>query len=164
MYNYKKVTTHFPINGISDFLTKLDLPLETVDNSFKKLLKSFGIEDLKLNEFSFNLNDGFPKIELSEDNNFYIAKFLVPGLKKDQIKISIEEDKLHFEMEKFEKDENERLLYTEIKRSACKRTILLGQNVDKSEIKASLDSGILTVRLKKIAKEDIKKTVNIEIV
>jgi len=149
----------------NDELWKSFMPLEIepFNKSLKKFLKQAGFTDIKFNDIFTSLDDGFPKVEISETKDTYILKYLVPGIDKENIKINLENESLSISINKLEAPTDENLLYTEIKRSSQIRTVKLGENIDKSEIKASLDKGILTVKLKKIKEGDIKKSMEIKI-
>lgn len=93
----------------------------------------------------------FPKVEFTEDKNNYIAKFDLPGLTKDQIKVDLHENTLTVSGErKEEKKENtDKKSYTEVSYGSFARTISLPTAVNAEKVSATFDNGVLSVCMEK---------------
>lgn len=100
--------------------------------------------------------DWVPAVDIREDADKLVFSAEIPGLDRDQIEITLEDQVLTLRGErKFERDE-EHDNYHRIERAYGKfsRSFRLPTNVDTSAAKASFDNGILEVELPKA--EDAK--------
>ena len=102
-----------------------------------------------------------PSVDISEDaDNLYIYAEL-PGLGKDDFKVTIEDDHLILEGEKkFRSREGETSYHCETCWGKFSRTFHLTANVDTEQISASYSQGVLNVRL---PKKPEAKSKNLEI-
>jgi len=92
-----------------------------------------------------------PAVDIVENDKGYEVKAELPGMKKDEIKISFEDDVLSLSGErKNEKEENGKNFHR-IERSYGKfeRCFHLPKNVKANDIKADYKNGILTVNIPK---------------
>ncbi|ULC59094.1 Hsp20/alpha crystallin family protein [Flaviramulus sp. BrNp1-15] len=117
--------------------------------------------------FSSNFNTGIslPKVNIKELADAYVVEMAVPGLKKTDFNINLENTILSISAELKEEHEDNDEGYTrrEFGYSSFKRTFTLPESVDDSKINAKYNEGILHVHLPK--KEEAKKkparTINI---
>jgi HSP20 family protein len=129
------------------------------------------IDDLFFNEFpslrSSNFNHGMslPKVNIKEMADKYEVEMAVPGMKKEDFKVDLDNHVLSISTEKEEKREEENENYTrrEFEYSSFKRTFTLPETVDESKIKAAYKDGILAIELPKIeeAKQKPARTIKI---
>ncbi len=139
-----------PFKDLFDLQKEINRLFET---SFSRLPQRF------ISEESFA-----PAIDLYEDENEYVVEAELPGLKQDEIKVSVEDDILTISGEKKrEKEVKEENLYrSERFYGKFERQIVLPQNTDKENIKASYKNGVLKVVIPK--KEEAKpKKVDIKV-
>lgn len=105
------------------------------------------------------------KADLVENENDYSLAVEIPGLNKEDIKISYEDSVLTISAEKKENidksDESMNYVHKEIHYGSYTRSFSL-DNIDKDGIKANYNNGILNVSLPKKAIENTKKFINIE--
>lgn len=110
--------------------------------------------------FDFNWNGNYavnavPQMNIKENNASYEMEFSVPGLTKDDLNISIDQDNnLVVEMtkktENEEKDDkNEHYLRHEFTSSQFKEIMALPENIYKDKIDAKVENGILKISLPK---------------
>ena len=109
-----------------------------------------------------------PAVNVKEDNKQYVMEVAVPGLKKEQVNMSIDKDgylTLSIENKNEQKDENkkEHYLRREFSYSKFEQTLILPDDVDKEKIGASVNNGVLTVDLPKVEKKEEKKTRQIDV-
>lgn len=101
-----------------------------------------------------------PKMNISETDKAYEMELCVPGLKKEDLSISIDtENQLVVEMtkeNKKEEKEERKWLRREFSSTQFKQVFTLPENVKREQISAKVENGILTVELPKFA-EDEKK-------
>ena len=88
-----------------------------------------------------------PKYELTEDAEKYKVCLDVPGMKKEEIKIEMDERGLWVSGErKTKKEENtEKRRFTEITYGSFQRLIPFPAKVNPEKVTAALDNGVLTV-------------------
>ncbi|HEX6241418.1 MAG TPA: Hsp20/alpha crystallin family protein [Polyangiales bacterium] len=100
--------------------------------------------------------DFAPPVDVHEDAESLVLRAELPGLKKEDVDISIDSNVLTLKGErKMEKEEQGRR-YHRVERSygTFLRQFQLSNNIDTSKINAQLTDGILTVRLAK--REELK--------
>jgi HSP20 family protein len=135
--------------------------------------KSFGgivdeiFNNTGLNKFikdDFHTADFFgahPPVNISESKEAYYLDVLVPGLNKEDFKISLENKVLTISAEKEKeaetKDENQKQIRREFSFRSFKRSFTLNEQVDATKIQAKYENGILKVTLSK--KENIQDPV-----
>lgn len=102
------------------------------------------------------------KVDVREDDNNYIIEAELPGVKKDEIEISLNEGKLNISVIRDEKIEEVKKNYLHKERRFCsmQRSVYLSE-ADNAGITAKLENGELTVNVPK--KKNIDSTVKIEI-
>jgi len=103
-----------------------------------------------------------PSVDVKETDKEVIVKADLPGIKKEDIEVSVDKDQLIIKGErKMEKEENEKD-YVRVERSygSFYRSFNIGVPIKEDEIKASYKNGVLEIS---IPKEEIKKPKKIEI-
>jgi len=102
-----------------------------------------------------------PKMNVSESENDYRVEICTPGMKKEDLSISIDtENNLVIEMTKREESENKETrnyLRREFNQMQFKQMLSLPENVKKEEISAKAEDGILTIVLPKYNPEEKKQ-------
>ncbi|MBE7497156.1 MAG: Hsp20/alpha crystallin family protein [Verrucomicrobiaceae bacterium] len=92
-----------------------------------------------------------PAVDISEDDKEFLVKAELPELKKEEIKVSVENGELSITGErKFEKEEKEKK-YHRIERSygSFMRSFTLPDNVSADKVSAEFKDGLLLVHLPK---------------
>jgi HSP20 family protein len=100
------------------------------------------------------------RVEVSENENAYTIRAEIPGVKKDDINISIDADQVAISAEvKNEKEvkEGERTLRSERYYGKVQRAFQLGQAVDENGASAKYVDGILELTLPKRAAASAKR-------
>jgi HSP20 family protein len=92
-----------------------------------------------------------PAVNILESNELFRIEVAAPGITREDFNINLEDDILTISSEqKEEKEENDRrYLLREFSYNAFKRSFKLTETIDAENIKASYDSGILTIELPK---------------
>ena len=105
-----------------------------------------------------------PKVNIIEHQDGYLMEFSIPGIKKEDIKIDVEEKTLTISYEhiKEEAKSEEKVIRKEFANKSFKRNFTLGDTINTDAISASFENGILTLTLpKNEVVKPVKKSVNI---
>jgi HSP20 family protein len=91
------------------------------------------------------------KVDVAEKNGAYLVKGELPGVKKEDIRVSVDGAQVTLEAEvKQEKStENERVLHTERSYGKVSRVFTLPQEVDEAGVEARFQDGVLELKLPK---------------
>lgn len=105
-----------------------------------------------------------PSVDVAEDEKNYEVNVALPGLKKEDIKIEIHENKLTVSGERKLQKEGETKKYhtVETKYGAFYRSFYLPDNVSNENIQASFEDGILKILIPKDEKKQGRTTVEIK--
>ena len=107
-------------------------------------------------------NDTF-KIDVREEENLYIVEADLPGVQKDEIKVSYDDQLLTIAVERSEEKEDKHENYLHRERQVCsmRRAINL-PDVDKNSVKAKLEDGVLRVKAEKAVAEQTSHLIDVE--
>lgn len=117
--------------------------------------------------FTSNFNTGItlPKVNIKETADAFMVEMAVPGLKKSDFHIDLDNQVLSISTETKEEKEQNNEIYTrrEFGYSSFKRTFTLPETVDDKKINASYNEGILSILLPKKdeAKQKPARTIKI---
>ena len=125
-------------------------------------------DDFLNNEFMPRANKTAPAVNVREDEKAYTMEVAAPGIKKEFCRVNInDEGNLSIAIEnKFEHQEEEKkhhYLRREFSYTNYEQNYTLPDDVDREQISASVEDGILTVVLPKMKVEEKKPTRQIEI-
>lgn len=102
--------------------------------------------------------EGQLSIDVYQTNKEIVIKSTIAGVKPEDLKISLHNDLLNIkgfrQEDKNIKDEN--YLYRECYWGSFSRSIILPFEVDGKDIKAEIENGLLTIRLKKAESKKIE--------
>ena len=125
-------------------------------------------EDFLNNDFMPRANTTAPAVNVRVDDKAYTMEVAAPGIKKEFCRVSInDEGYLHVAIEnKVEHKEEEKkhhYLRREFSYTNYEQAYTLPEDVDKDNIEAKVENGILTVTLPRMQKEVKKLGRNINI-
>lgn len=105
-----------------------------------------------------------PRIDLKDDSKNYVVKMDVPGVKKENIEITLKNRFLTISGVRREeaKKKTDKMVTMERRLGEFSRTFALPGPVDEKKLKAVCRDGVLTVILPKIAKEKDEIEIKIE--
>lgn len=106
-----------------------------------------------------------PRADISEDEKSLTVNVELPGIRKEDVKITINEDNVLMikgEKKREEKSESEDRSYIRVERTfgSFNRSFVLPQNIKTDSINAKFENGVLTITLDKV---EPKKPKEIEI-
>ena len=149
-----KVTFHrgLPVIDRDSFLTPFDKMFDDIiGKSFPEINQQVGVNPFQ--------GTAYPKVNVYEydDKIGLIAE--IPGLKKKQLDIEVEDGVLTISGDKHNvwDDAKAKILRRELKQSSFKRSFELGELLDGDNISASFTDGILSISIPKLEPEKPKK-------
>jgi len=93
-----------------------------------------------------------PALDVAESDRAYTVKLEIPGVAKEDVKVSVEGRQVSVQAQtqrKEEKKDGDRVLYRERSLTSYARTFTLPAEVDQAEADARLEHGVLTLTLPK---------------
>lgn len=137
----------------------------SVSSPFSDFMKKFfGDDDVNYVTTLFEGHGNCGLINVYEKENEYTIELSAPGLKKEDIKIELDENvlKISSSVEDKKEDKFEGYYRKEFRKSSFERSFQLPKDVVKNEISASMADGILTLTAPKF-KEEKKESTKITI-
>jgi len=112
-------------------------------------------------DFMPKANATAPAINVKENDKMYIVEVAAPGMKKEDFNVHINDEgnliiKMECKEEKKDEDKNTRYLRREFSYGKYEQTLILPDDVNKDQIAAKVEHGVLTVDLPKIVEEKVK--------
>ena len=124
------------------------------NNVFPSLMKEFFNDDFGMNPI--NRNHSVPSVNSIENNDSFEIDLAVPGMKKDDFIIELNDKVLIISSEKANINENDNVRLNEFNYSSFQRSFRVPNTVDLDKIKAIYKNGILKIKLPK-KKDSITK-------
>lgn len=137
--------------------------LFSVQREINRLFDNFFHGDVQADD-SFFSSVWAPAVDIAEQDDQYVVKIELPGVNKDDVKITLESNILTIRGEKKQEKENKEDNYHKMERSygSFQRSFTLPATVKSDKIDASFKDGILTVSLPK-AEEAKPKQIDIKV-
>jgi HSP20 family protein len=121
-----------------------------LDTAFDELMRGFFVRPVH-----FNPENGVPaqvRVDVSENDNGYVVHAEIPGVKKDDIQVSIDGNQVEISAEvRNEKEvkEGEKVLRSERYYGKVYRAFALPHEIDQNATKAKYNDGVLELTLPK---------------
>jgi HSP20 family protein len=137
---------------------EVDMFLVPVNRSASELVRDFDrLFGASLDHFFGDARAGTswarsPALDVAESEQAYTVTLELPGIAKDDVKVSIEGRRVSIEARSDKKDEHKdgaRVLLRERTASAYARNFVLPADLDQERSKARLEHGLLTLELAK---------------
>jgi HSP20 family protein len=129
-------------------------PFKEMDALQRRLSSIFGLTPTRLadgKEETMTVAEWSPVVDITEDDREYLIKAELPEVKREDVKVTVENGVLTISGErKFEKDEKGRT-YHRIERSygSFTRSFSVPDDADDAKVSAEFKDGLLSVRLGK---------------
>ena len=121
---------------------------------FPSLMNEFFNDDFRMNVI--NNNHSVPSVNSIENDNSFEIDLAVPGMKKDDFTIQLNDKVLVISSENTNSVENNSMSLNEFNYSSFQRSFIVPETVELDKIKANYKNGILKVKLPK-KKDSITK-------
>lgn len=143
------------MSALRPFGTGLDAFSQLLDNFFGRG------QPPSLSDAGFNM----PATDISENDEAYTISAELPGIKKEDIQVSLHDGVLSIEAEsKSEHEEKgEKQIRTERRYGKFVRRFTLGPNIDEQGVQARFEDGILKLTVPKTQAQDAPKPKSIPI-
>ncbi|WON73352.1 Hsp20/alpha crystallin family protein [Nitrosospira sp. Is2] len=121
-------------------------PFANIDDLFR----SFGMRPLSIEGEAPTI-----KVDITEDDKAYKVRAEIPGVKKEDVKVQVEGNRVTIscetkqEKEEKEEKEGERTIAREIYQGSSYRSFTLASEVDETKAEAKYENGILELTLPK---------------
>ncbi|MDW3208631.1 MAG: Hsp20/alpha crystallin family protein [Reichenbachiella sp.] len=105
-----------------------------------------------------------PQVDISETEKAFELSFAIPGIKKNEINIDLNEGQLIVSGErKFEEKKEEKNFHSvETRYGSFSRSFHLPDNIDANKVEAKYEDGLLNITIPKDEKKIQKKTIAIK--
>ena len=115
------------------------------------------------NEWMPRINATAPAVNVKESPKEYTMDIAAPGIKKEFCRVNIDHDgnlvvATENKLEHKEEDKKERYLRREFSYSNYQQAYTLPDNVDKENIAAKVENGVLTISIPKLTPKEEAKT------
>ena len=124
------------------------------NNVFPSLINEFFNDDFGMN--FINRSHSVPSVNSLENNDSFEIDLAVPGMKKEDFTIELNDKVLVISSETSNTIENDKMRLNEFNFSSFHRSFRVPDSVDQDKIKANYKNGILKIKLPK-RKESISK-------
>ncbi|MDY0190492.1 MAG: Hsp20/alpha crystallin family protein [Desulfuromonas sp.] len=103
-------------------------------------------------------SDWSPRVDIAETDGEFIIKVEIPEVKKDEVKVTVENGVLMIHGERKKEKEEKGKTYHRIERhyGVFNRSFTLPGNVTSDKIKANFKDGILAIEVKKVPEQKPK--------
>jgi len=139
-------------------------PLSSLQSEMNRMF-----EDFFNQPFGFSIQRARPQavvpaLDVKEDEQNIVVTAELPGIDRKDVEISVQEDMLEIRGHKSEERKQEEENYHVVERSygAFSRRIALPWEVDSEQAQASMQNGVLTLKLPKSGPKAGKKTITIQ--
>ncbi len=132
---------------------------EELNNNISRILNNNSVQDVK------HANSLIPKIDISEDEKNIYMEAELPGVKKEDLKIKLEDNKLTISGEKkhaAENEENKRFFSRERIFGTFEKVFTIQTEINKDNIKAEFENGVLSLTIEKFVPEKKERTIEIK--
>ena len=136
-------------------------PFRELDEAQNRISSFFGGSFNRLGNSNggLKLADWSPQVDITEDDKEYLVKADLPEIKKDEVKVTVENGVLSISGERKSEKEEKNKTYHRIERSygSFERTFTLPEDADAPKMRAEFKEGVLRVHMPKSPTAQPKK-------
>ncbi len=141
-------------------------PFKELEDVSNRLNRLFGRSNspVESEQNMLAVADWSPSVDISETDDAYLIRGEVPGVKKEDVKVSVQDGMLTIQGErKMEKEEkNKKFHRVECSYGNFVRSFRMPDDADENKVKAEFKDGMLNVTLPKSAKAK-SKSINVSV-
>lgn len=139
-------------------------PLSSLQSEMNRMFEDFFNQPFGLSIQRARPQAVVPALDVKEDEQNIVVTAELPGIERKDIEISVHEDMLEIRGHKSEERKKDEENYHMVERSygAFSRRIALPCEVDSEQAEATMQDGVLTLRLPKAGPKAGKKTISIQ--
>lgn len=131
-------------------------------NNDSNWISNFFDDFFDTNWLPSRVNSTAPAVNVKEDAEKYTMEIAAPGLKKEYCRVTVNQDgdleiKLENKMEHKDENKKEHYLRREFSYANYEQQYTLPENVDRNNISAKVNDGVLSIELPKLAPKDESK-------
>src|SRR5213592_4773895 len=122
---------------------------EATENRFNRILGGFPNRIGTGEPHSLTVADWSPEVDISQDDHEYLLKADLPEMKKDDVRVTVEDGILSVSGERKSEKEDQKRKFHRIERSHgnFRRSFTLPEDADGSKVTADFRDGVLKVHL-----------------
>lgn len=133
------------------------LPVMSSNNWFPTMF-----DDFFNNDWMPKMKATAPAVNVKEDAKAYVMELAVPGIKKEFCRVCINNEgnlevTIENKMEHKDEDKKEHYLRREFSYSNYQQVYVLPEDVEKDNVTAAVENGVLAITMPKKTKEEEKK-------
>lgn len=127
-------------------------PLREIDDMFDRYIRAMGWPSNQGQEL-MTAGDWSPRVDISETANEFVIKAEIPEVKKEDVKVSVDNGVLTIQGERKQEKEEKGKKFHRVERyyGSFVRSFTLPDNVDETKIKATFKDGMLNLQVPKSA-------------
>ncbi|MDL1893980.1 Hsp20/alpha crystallin family protein [Sphingobacteriales bacterium CHB3] len=148
-----------PVRDLATFPSDIVSMQKEINHMFDRFFRGGTLEEGDIMPTTW-----LPAVDLVEKDNEFVAKVELPGVNKDDVKITLQENILTIRGEKKEEKETKESSYHRLERSygSFQRSFTLPTTVKADKVEAQYKDGILTINLPK-AEEAKRKQIEVKV-
>jgi len=126
-------------------------PLRELDDLLERSRRGLGLTPWHGREMMGEM-DWCPRVDIGEADGSFIIKAEIPGVKKEDVKVSVQNGVLTLQGERTDEESEQGVHFHRVERfhGSFSRSFTLPPSVDASQVKAGFHDGVLTISLSKV--------------
>lgn len=127
-------------------------PLREIEDMFDRYTRAMGWPSNRGQEL-ITTGDWSPRVDISETDNEFVVKAEIPEVKKEDVKVSVDNGVLTIQGERKQEKEEKGKKFHRVERyyGSFVRSFTLPDNVDETKVKATFKDGMLNLQIPKTA-------------
>lgn len=127
-------------------------PLREIEDMFDRYTRAMNWPSNRDQELT-RTGDWSPRVDISETENEFVIKAEIPEVKKDDVKVSVDNGVLTIQGERKQEKEEKGKKFHRVERyqGSFVRSFTLPDNVDETKVKATFKDGMLNLQIPKTA-------------
>ena len=147
-------------------ITRWD-PFRELESVSDRLNRLFGRSTLlgDMTREALTVSDWSPAVDVAETAEEFVVKAELPEVRKEDVKVNIEDGVLRIAGERKQEKEDKSKRYHRIERfhGSFMRTFTLPDTIDEAKLRAEFKEGVLTVHLPKKSPQEKPRSVDVKI-